>query len=211
MTKVKICGITCEEDIRHLNKYLPDYAGFVFAESRRRVGANTVAGLAARLDGSIGKVGVFVNIRLEDLVKTALICMLDVVQLHGDETPGYIELLRKELKPGIEIWKAVRVKEESSLAGAEQYRADRFLLDAFVDGSYGGAGRRFDWNLAESAKKLGSIILAGGLNSENVNEAINMVQPFAVDVSSGVESDGIKNELKIRTFINRVRGLEAKP
>jgi phosphoribosylanthranilate isomerase len=205
MTRVKICGITCENDINYLNEYLPEYAGFVFAPSRRRVTADRVRSLTARLDTSIKKVGVFVNMPVEELVETAVVSELSAVQLHGEETPLYIEGLRRKLAAGTEIWKAFRVKDESSLGKLAEFKSDRFLMDAYVEGIYGGAGKSFDWTLVQTAGRFGSVILAGGLRSENVYEAIRIAEPFAVDVSSGVEIDGSKDEAKIREFISKVR------
>ena len=208
MTKVKICGITTERDTEILNRYLPDYAGFLFAKSRRQVTPEAAGRLAARLDASIGKVGVFVNGTREEIVRTVAKAGLDVVQLHGDETPGNIRSLRRLLDPGVEIWKAVRVKDKTSVEGLGNFAADRYLLDAYVEGSYGGAGKSFEWVYAKGAAAQGSIVLAGGLDASNVARAIRMVGPYAVDVSSGVESGGCKDEAKVRDFIIAAREAE---
>lgn len=205
MIKVKICGLRREIDIEYVNRYRPDYIGFVFAQSKRRVEPKEAKRISEFLDCRIKKAGIFVNEKLENIIKTVGICGLDVVQIHGDETTEFINKLKEE-KNGVEVWKAVRVKDEESIKILETYHADAFLLDAYVEGSYGGAGKAFDWNLASLAKKYGKIILAGGLNLSNITEAIRIVQPFAVDISSGVETEGFKDEEKIKNFVYSVRG-----
>ncbi len=208
MPKVKICGLRRPEDITYVNKYLPEYAGFIFAESKRRVMPELAAALAANLDGRIRKAGVFVNETAEKVVEVAGGCGLDVIQLHGDEPPGYVEELKRRLLDGkkeIKLWKAFRVKDAESLSKMKDYGVDAFVLDAYAEGSYGGSGKVFDWNLAMKAGKYGKIVLAGGLDAGNAWKAIGTLQPFALDVSSGVETGGCKDERKIREFINTVR------
>lgn len=205
MIKLKICGLRREEDVLYVNKHLPDYIGFVFAESRRRVEPELVENLGELLHPKIKRVGVFVNEEMDKVSQIAELCKLNVVQLHGDESSQYFEKLKNRLS-GIEVWKAIRVKDENSIKCMLAYKADAFVLDAYVDGSYGGAGRTFDWNLAMEAKKNGNVILAGGLNLKNIKEALGIVHPFAVDISSGVETDGFKDEGKIKDFIYSVRG-----
>lgn len=209
MVLIKICGLKREDDIRFVNEYMPDFVGFVFAQSSRQVSAEQVLALTSSLDSRIKKVGVFVNEKIDSLCEIVLKCCLNAIQLHGDESPEYVEDLKKKLLAlklcGVEIWKAIRVKDESSLYELEKFNVNAFVLDTFAEGKYGGAGKVFDWELALKAKKYGNIILAGGLKSENVREAITKVQPFAVDVSSGVESEGLKDKSKIYNFINQVR------
>ena len=206
-TRIKICGITCENDIRILNKYLPDYAGFVFAKSRREITAETAKNLGSSLDPTIKKAGVFVNMEIEHLVEIAEKAGLDVVQLHGDETRDYIGRLRIYLCGKAQIWKAVRISGESSLNEMFMYNADIFLADAYVKGVQGGSGTRFDWKLLQCIEGRKNIIMAGGLTPDNVKEAISTIKPYGVDVSSGVEIDGKKNELLVGEFIERVREL----
>lgn len=208
MVRVKICGITSEKDVEILNRYLPAYAGFVFAKSRRQLSADQAGGLSGRLAGSIRKVGVFVNAVQDDVLEAVSVAGLDAVQLNGDESPEYMELLRLRLDSGIEIWKAIRVKDAGSINELGGFSADRFILDTYAENSYGGAGKSFNWKYAEAAGTNRCIILAGGLNPNNVASAIKTVKPFAVDVSSGVESDGSKDEAKIRDFMNAVKEVE---
>lgn len=203
MVKIKICGITQITEIEYLNKCLPDYAGFVFAKSKRRVTADAAAILSAYLTQEIKKVGVFVDM---DPASAALIAAqvgLDVLQLHGSEDEGYIGTLRPLLKPGTEIWKAVRVSPTTRLIPLA--KADRILLDSYLPDCPGGSGKAFDWTLASQFRSTLPVILAGGLNPNNVRQAIDLVQPFAVDVSSGVEGEGAKDQHKLKAFIEAVR------
>ncbi|WP_010252526.1 phosphoribosylanthranilate isomerase [Acetivibrio cellulolyticus] len=213
MTKIKICGIKRIEDIQFVNKYKPQYIGFVFAESKRRVSVDQVRYLKQGLDPQIKTVGVFVNESIDKIVEVLAECKLNCIQVHGDETPQYIDTLKGVLgsQPagkGVEIWKAVRVKDEKSIAMLKSYVVDAFLLDAFVEGSYGGAGKVFDWKLANLAKSCGRIFVAGGLNADNVSNAVEASRPYGVDVSSGVETEGCKDESKIRCFMDKVKGVD---
>lgn len=210
MTRVKICGITSESDIEILNEYQPDYAGFVFAISKRQLSPEAAGRLAGKLASSVRRVGVFVNAAREDLLEAVDAARLDIVQLHGDETPEDINRLRRSLKSGVEIWKAVRVRDAGSLKKIDRFAADRYLLDAYVDGSYGGMGKSFNWDWAGSIGTKACIILAGGLNPANVAEGIRRVKPYAVDVSSGVETGGGKDGSKVRDFMNAVKETQAR-
>mgnify|MGYP005836418517 CR=1 FL=1 len=211
MAKVKICGVKRYEDITYVNKCMPEYIGFVFAKSKRQVTLDQAKALSASLNSTINKVGVFVNETTYTIINIINECKLGIVQLHGDETPEYVRLLQSELKgisSKVEIWKALRVKNSETIDTISEYDADAYLLDSFVENSYGGAGKVFDWNLAALAGRNNRIILAGGLNSSNVRNAISIVRPFAVDVSSSVETDGCKDEEKVREFICAARSYE---
>lgn len=209
MTGVKICGLRRKEDIEYVNRYMPQFIGFIFAESKRRVTKEWAKVLRDELLPGIRAVGVFVNEDLEKVAQIVKYTGLDCVQLHGDETPEYIGQLMIVMKENkdkkIEIWKGIRVKNKDSLRVMSEYSTDAFVLDTYVEGSYGGSGSVFDWHLAALANEYGKIILAGGLNPQNVKEAVERVKPFVVDVSSGVETDGFKDEVKIKEFIRNVR------
>ncbi|MDQ2086795.1 phosphoribosylanthranilate isomerase [Herbivorax sp. ANBcel31] len=207
MTKVKICGLRREEDVEYVNRYLPEYIGFIFAKSRRRISIEFAGKLKKSLLPDIKTVGVFVNEDLLKVSETAYDLELDCIQLHGDETYEYVENLKKKLKEKkeIEVWKAIRVKDGDSIKKMSCYNVDAFVLDAYIEGIYGGVGKTFDWEIAKQAKKIGKIILAGGLNTGNISEAIKEVKPFAVDVSSGVETNKYKDEKKIKDFIESVK------
>jgi len=251
--KVKICGLKRPEDIQIVNKYKPDFAGFVFAPSKRRVTPEYAKSLINNLDSSILRAGIFVNEEAAIAAEIAVYCGLDAIQLHGDEDNGYIKKLRdllynkynynkcnynkcnkrgcslhnttdisqinSELSemqnipvtnkniPGMdnsipEIWKAVRVKDRESLNFLHKYQADAYVLDTYSEKAYGGTGNAFDWEIARGIAAEGiKIILAGGLNPQNIRRAIDIVMPFAVDVSSGVETNGCKDEEKVKEFI----------
>lgn len=209
MSKVKICGIRRQQDIEYVNRLLPDYIGFIFAESKRRVDIETAKALSGALDDRIEKVGVFVNEAPHAILNIAVQCRLNAVQIHGNETPDYVEGLRRLLdekgKGVMEIWRAIRVKDRASIEEMKAYRVEAFVLDAYAEGAYGGIGKAFDWSLAAEAKEYGKIFMAGGLNAQNVRKAIEQVKPYGVDTSSGVETEGFKDEEKIREFIYQVR------
>ncbi|AHM57875.1 N-(5'-phosphoribosyl)anthranilate isomerase TrpF (plasmid) [Peptoclostridium acidaminophilum DSM 3953] len=193
MTMVKICGLTRGVDIEYANMLMPEYVGFVFASSKRQLAPEDAAVLIQRLKPEIKKVGVFVDEDIDVVLDTARICGLDVLQLHGNETPEYCRSIE-----GYEVWKAFRVEGERSIEEIGEYEVDGVLLDSFESGQHGGTGRTFDWNLAATVAKEHFTILAGGLSPENVKSAIEIVRPAAVDVSSGVETDGMKDYLKIK-------------
>ncbi len=209
MTKIKICGLKRIEDIQYVNKYLPDYIGFVFAQSKRRVTLEQVMKLKNDLDLRIKTVGVFVNEDMDKVIEISKKCQLDCLQLHGDEDETYVENLKDLLNAhsvsAVEIWKAIRVKDESSIALLKSYKVDAFVLDTFVEGAYGGVGKVFDWSLAKLAKLYGKIFVAGGLNIENVRAVVEDVSPYGVDVSGGVETDGCKDQSKICSFVEKVK------
>ncbi|MEN8905869.1 MAG: phosphoribosylanthranilate isomerase [Clostridiales bacterium] len=199
MIKVKICGIKKIEEIKYLNNLLPDYVGFVFAESKRKISIDTAKILIDKLDKRIKKVGVFVNEKLVNVLHKVETLKLDVIQLHGDEDYNYIKSLKDY---NVEIWKALRISEKTDFSILGSYKeVDAFLLDTYSKESFGGTGKLFDWDLAMKAKKYGKVILAGGLNPDNVGKAIKRVDPYIVDVSSGVENQEGKDEYKIKKFI----------
>lgn len=205
MSKVKICGLTRNVDIEYVNKYLPDCIGFVFAASRRQVNTDDALKLSNVLDKWIKKAGVFVNHSIDEVLQITSVCGLDIIQLSGDEDFEYVKKLKSKVRSKAEIWKAIRVKDETSLSNAELFDADGILLDAYAGNAYGGSGKSFDWTIAAKASEKFKIILAGGLDDSNVRQAIEIVNPFAVDVSSGVETDGYKDETKIKEFIVKAR------
>lgn len=204
MTRVKICGLMRPEDVEAVNHFCPDYAGFVFARSRRQVSLEQACQLIARLNPAIVPVGVFVDEQAETVARIASQCGLKAVQLHGSEDNIYTATLRTLLPLDVAVMKAVRVRDAASLEIARQSSCDLLLLDAWVDGVAGGAGQAFDWRLLEEFPR--PYLLAGGLHGGNVAEAIGMLQPLGVDVSSGVETDGNKDFDKIGRFIELARG-----
>ncbi len=199
--RVKVCGITNLADAQAVVAAGADALGFVFyAKSPRCVTAETVAEIVAALPPFVTTVGLFVNAGQEVISSTMMTAGLDVAQLHGDETPADCRLA-----PWRTI-KALRVKNADSLHRAADYPVSALLLDAWSDDAYGGTGKQFDWQLVQQLNSQCPVILAGGLNPDNVAAAIATAKPYAVDVSSGVElSPGRKDIEKVNKFIQQVR------
>ncbi len=207
MLRIKICGITNREDAFAAITCGADALGFVFyAKSPRSVTPETARSIISSLPPLVTTVGVFVDEDMETLENIISYAGLDIVQLHGVESPEYVNLSRKTIK-------AIRVKDLADLEILNQYKsAAAFLLDTYSPESIGGTGHVFNWEIAVEAKKLGRIILAGGLNPDNIEEAVKLVQPYAIDVASGVEGDikGKKDHNKLRLFIERARKASLK-
>ena len=198
MTKIKFCGLTRASDIDTANELGPEYIGFVFApKSKRYVTPERAAELKRRLAAGIKAVGVFVNdtpCHVADLLETGVI---DIAQLHGSEDEEYIGHLRQ--LTGKPIIRAFRIKTAEDIAEAEKCTADHVLLD-----SGAGTGEVFDWKLIKHMKR--PYFLAGGLSPDNVENAVEQLTPYAVDVSSGIETDGVKDKVKMAAFAAAVRG-----
>ena len=204
MPRVKICGITKLEDALTAVEAGADALGFVFVpDTPRCVEPDQVAAIVDELPPFITTVGLFASEDSAKISATVNQCRLDAIQLHADVTPEFCRNLDRR------VIKAVRVKDESSLSILSEYDVNAFLLDAYVEGKLGGTGKVFDWNLALRAKDYGRIIVAGGLSPENVAQAVRRVNPYGVDVSSGVESQpGRKDTDKVRKFINAAKSVE---
>lgn len=202
MSMVKICGLSRECDIDYVNSSKPDYVGFVFSKSKRRVTSKQAEKLKLKLSSGIKAVGVFVNEPLELIADLCKQNIIDVVQLHGDEDNDYISKVKS--MTGKPVIKAVRVQSTQQILQAEKLDCDYLLLDTYKKSAYGGVGESFNWQLIPTVLKK-PFFLAGGLNTENVETAIKTVRPYCVDVSSGVETDGFKDEKKIRNIIEKVR------
>lgn len=203
MSFIKICGLRRQEDIEAVNEGLPDFIGFVFAKSKRQITPKQAYELRRYLDPSIKAVGVFVN---ESPEKVQAICVsgtIDIVQLHGDEDEVYINKLRDKTK--CPIIKAIRVKSREDLLGIENLTCDYMLLDAWDKNQYGGSGKSFDWTQIGKLPK--PFFLAGGLNADNLVTAAKMLNPYCLDLSSGVETDGYKDKNKVINAINIVRSV----
>jgi phosphoribosylanthranilate isomerase len=206
-TRVKICGLTHPDDIRATLDAGADALGFVFAEgSKRQLSLAQAAALTQSLPPFVARVGLFVNADAATVERTAEACGLDTLQFHGDETPEFCAQFRSFAR----VIKALRVRDaDSTFKEVARYDVDAILLDAFVPGQAGGTGAKFDWNIAREAVVRGfRIILAGGLDPSNAAQAIESVRPFALDVSSGVESSpGRKDPAKVLRFIHEASGL----
>lgn len=201
MTKIKICGLSRLADIEAANALKPDYIGFVFAKkSRRYVTPEQAAELKAALLPDILAVGVFVDEPMENILRLLELGVIDLAQLHGVESPEYVcALMQRTKKPVIQ---AYRVSSNEDVAHAVKSPADYILLD----NGAGGTGETFDWSLVTNVRR--EFFLAGGLTPENVRAALACCQPFAVDASSGLERDGMKDASKTAAFITTVRSTE---
>ena len=197
MTKIKLCGLSRPCDIEVANTLKPEYIGFVFAsKSRRYVSPEKAVQLKQMLSKDIQAVGVFVNESVETVARLLDKNMIDIAQLHGEEDDNYIKNLRTLTdKP---IIKAFRIRNDKDIIEAQNSTADYILLD-----SGAGTGEVFDWVLIQNIRKI--YFLAGGLGLNNIRKAINELHPFAVDVSSGIETNGVKDKEKMAEFIAAVR------
>lgn len=201
MTKTKMCGLFRDEDIDFVNEIKPEYIGFVFfKKSHRYVDKETARRLKKKLDKSIKAVGVFVDDDISFVKELVDEGIIDMIQLHGHEDSSYVEKLKGELDGmDVSFIKAIVIRSEDDIDKIDfNMPVDFFLLDSGM-----GTGTSFDWNLVKELNK--PIFLAGGLNTMNVKEAIENVSPYAVDVSSGIETDKIKDLKKMKQFISIVR------
>ena len=202
MTKIKFCGLTRPCDIETANEIKPDYIGFVFApNSKRRVSYKQAVDLKNLLSKEIKAVGVFLNEDISQVISLLNLGIIDAAQLHGDESTEYITRIQKET--GKPVIKAFQIHSEADVAAAEETIADYIILDAGT-----GEGKTFDWNLIDNFKK--PYFLAGGLNAENVTAAMHKLHPYALDVSTGIETDGFKDKEKMAEFAAAVRKEEAE-
>ena len=193
--KIKICGLFRTEDIDFVNEAKPDFVGFVFAESHRQVSKETAEKLKNKLDKNISTVGVFVNEDINNIVEICNANIIDFVQLHGDEDDKYISELRKVCNK--KIIKAVKVKNGEDIIRWRNCQADWLMFDAGM-----GEGKSFDWNILKNF--IRPYFLAGGINESNIDEAIKL-NPYCIDVSSGVETNKVKDKQKILNIVKLVK------
>lgn len=198
--KIKICGLTNQKDVDFCVQHHVEWLGFnCYPQSKRYITAQKIKSLIYDLPQDIITCGVFVNEPLESVHQIMQETGLQIAQLHGDENQEYIQSLQ------VPFMKAFRIHQEFSLDQLEAYRNSIFLFDSWHSSEYGGTGKRFDWKLAEEATTYGDLFLAGGLTPDNIRNAINQVQPFGIDVCSGVESSaGIKDFRKLQLLLDRV-------
>jgi len=197
MLNVKICGVSRLCDIDALNRSKPDYAGFVFAKSRRQISSEQAEILRKSLSPTIISVGVFVNEPKENILSLVRAKIIGAIQLHGNESEEFVREI-KDLS-GVCVIKAVCVEKKGDVSLWENSAADFLLLD----NKTGGSGKVFDWNLIEKCEK--PFFLAGGLNIDNLDAALKQTRPIGIDVSGGVETDGLKDAKKIENFIKKIR------
>ena len=216
MIRVKFCGIRRTKDIEAVNRLQPDFAGFVFAKSKRQVTKGQAAALKELLDPGIKTIAVLVNMPAEEAAALANSGIADMLQLHGDEDAAYIARLRT--LSGAKIIKAIRLRSGEPEANAklltEAVQADYYLFDTFLPDTYGGTGKTFSLSLLKGVQIEKPFFLAGGLDAGNVPEVIRQVQEdarlfpyfYGVDVSGGIEADGVKDPIKMEAFMKAIRG-----
>lgn len=197
--EIKICGITKTEEILFINEMPVSYIGFVFAQSKRRVTPDQAVKLSEGLRGDIKRVGVFTDTPLSEIALIVKHCSLDVIQLHS-------ECLDKDISSlSCPVWKGISMQSPDCIEKLNEYpSAKAFVLDAYMPDKSGGTGRTFHWEWAEGLSRDNTIVLAGGLNAENVGRAVGIVKPHIVDVSSGVEGLDGKDKTKVLEFIKAV-------
>lgn len=199
MVKVKICGLRRPEDIEAANAAKPDYVGFIFVpETKRYMKPDLAASFRRDLAADIQTVGVFVNAPIEEIVAICQAGTIDLVQLHGEEDQAYIAHLKGQVDQN--IIKSVAVGDELVV---DPNQADYLLFDS-LSPSRGGSGKIFDWKMV-SAYQEKPFFLAGGLGVENIEEALKVVRPYAVDASSSLETDGVKDPVKMQEFVAKIR------
>lgn len=205
MTKVKICGLTRRCDIAYVNAAMPDLIGFIFAKSRRRITPDQAVILKAMLHPGILAAGVFVNEETAVMAELANRGIIDIIQLHGKEDNHIISRLRDQTD--VKIMQAFAIQNKEDLKRINESTADYYLLD----NKQGGGGIPFDWTLLENLENFRRpVFLAGGMNPGNVQDAVIRFHPYGVDISSGVETDGYKDEKKINDVIRRIGNDERK-
>ena len=214
MIRVKFCGIRRTKDIEAVNRLQPDFAGFVFAKSKRQVTKGQAAELKELLDPGIKTIAVLVNMPAEEAAALANSGIADMLQLHGDEDAAYITKLKTLTQ--VKIIKAIRLQgtetDNTLMKDAEQ--TDFYLFDTFLADIYGGTGKTFSLSLLKGVQIEKPFFLAGGLDAGNVPEVIRQVQEdarlfpycYGVDVSGGIETDGVKDPIKMEAFIKAIRG-----
>ncbi len=201
--RVKICGITSKEEAWRAVEAGADALGFVFTSSRRQIDPASAREICTSLPPMVSRVGVFVNPQAGKVNYLTAECGLDVLQFHGEESPAFLRYFAPR-----SLVKAVAIKGPDSLRGAQCYSEHTLLLDTYSPQQKGGTGKSFPWSMLEKSPPPSPFILAGGLNPLNIEEALEQTNPYGVDVSSGVETKGIKDPQKIADFLKKVRRWE---
>lgn len=198
MVKIKMCGLRSLEDIELVNKYKPDYVGFVFAPSKRKVSHELASQMKKKLSDDIVSVGVFVDASQDEILKLFDEGVIEIAQLHGGESEDFINNLKEKSNSELKIINAIEISQDVDIKKYDDSPADYLLLD-----SGKGSGKTFDWRLVKKDINK-DFFLAGGINITNINEAIDEFNPYAIDLSSGLETDGIKDENKIKEIMEAI-------
>lgn len=203
--KIKICGIKRSEDVGFANLFMPDYIGFILSKGyKRTVKIDDVKFLAAKVDLKIKKVGVFVDMPAKNVASVADYTGIDIIQLHGEnEDNDYINELRKYTDK--EIWNVFKVKNEEEVLKAEKSIADMILLDTYSEKIAGGTGKKVDTDIILKSGLSRNFVLAGGIDNDNISDILSEIKPFCIDVSSGTETDGVKDPQKMADIIRKIR------
>lgn len=208
--KIKLCGMMRKEDIEAVNEIMPDYVGFIFADTRRKISYDKALAFKNMLNESIKAVGVFVDEEVSGVAKLVNDDIIDIVQLHGNEDNAYIAKLKSLCNKKSRIIKAARVRRAEDIIMVHDINADYLLLDAYSKSLPGGTGESFNWDMINSAydsipeNERKPYFLAGGINIGNIDEAVS-INPYGVDISSGIETDGIKDKTKMTEIVRRIR------
>jgi phosphoribosylanthranilate isomerase len=199
--KIKLCGMMKPQDIIWANELMPDFVGFVFAASRRQLSREEAAEFRQKLNKSIPTVGVYVNEAADAVVSDFKNGIINIAQLHGNENLDYIEKL-KHAVPELKIIKAIRVNTSEDVENSLDLPVDWLLFDTYKKGVAGGTGESFNWDMVKNVKR--PFFLAGGLTADNLSQAME-IRPFAFDLSSGIETDGLKDFEKMKRVVELVR------
>lgn len=208
--KIKLCGMMRKEDIEAVNDIMPDYIGFIFANTRRKISYDKALAFKNMLNESIKAVGVFVDEEVSGVAKLVNDDIIDIVQLHGNEDNAYIAKLKSLCNKKSRIIKAARVRRAEDIIMVHDINADYLLLDAYSKSLPGGTGESFNWDMINSAYdsipeyKRKPYFLAGGINIGNIDEAVS-INPYGVDISSGIETEGMKDKTKMTEIVRRIR------
>jgi len=210
VTRVKICGVSDPADARRVADLGAWALGMIFwPQSPRACALDTAEAIGAELQRRLELVGVFVNATLDEIAETVDRCNLSVVQLHGDEGPAYCREVAR--RTGAKVMKAVRVRDAAQLHDLQRFHTDFHLLDAYSPRTPGGTGETFDWELARRHPRTPPVVLSGGLDADNVGQAVETARPFAVDVASGTEAaPGRKDPAKLTAFVRAVEEADAR-
>lgn len=203
MSLVKFCGLFREEDIKYANILKPDYVGFVFADSRRKISVEQGRHFKSMLDKNIKTAGVFLNNSVDEITNICSMNIIDVVQLHGNISEEFICTIKS--KTNLEVICAANITKVEDILSLEKSKADYVLLDS----EKAGSGRQFDYELLNNALKNGfkrEYFMAGGININNIHEVLKY-KPYCIDISSGIEKDGVKNYYLMEEIIKRIKGV----